>query len=840
MAAQDKKRMLPASIAAMRSRKRQKLDGPVSRPVVPTQPAKTSVRSDALAWKDVSLPDRLENYEGFFGLEEIDDVDVMKDDSTGKVSFLSSKSTHPAQVQPGGITSGDEAEHCDDYGEEWSGFGDATQGPAMAAVLAPSSKLSAALEKPAKQRKPTKAIELPKHNEKHKIASTKDSSAAFEILTEELTAKEADVYAWRGLNLSPDTLSSLSRLGFAKPTPIQRSAIPDILAGHDVIGKASTGSGKTLAFGIPILERFLELRSTSQHSNGAKAPLALILSPTRELAHQLDKHLTALCSYGLEDGPSIATLTGGLSMQKQERLLKYADVVIGTPGRLWEVMSAGQGTIKALQQIQFLVVDEADRLLSEGHFKEVEEILNALEREADTNDDNEEAKEEQVAFSPGEHTRQTLIFSATFDRGLQRKLAGKGKSGGELKINKDSMEYLLAKIKFREEKPKFVDVNPINQLATGLKEGLIECSGPEKDLYLYALLLLHRNTRALVFTNSIDAVRRITPLLQNLGLPAVALHSGMMQKARLRSIERFTQTSNSGKPSSSILVATDVAARGLDIPNVKLVIHYHLPRAADTYVHRSGRTARAGQQGSSILICGPEEVAGVRRLVAKVHAHSAAADEESVSEAAKQGYYIRTLDIDRRIVSRLKPRTVLAKKLADTVIAKEKAHKADELFRSAAEELGVDYDSEEFEKTDNGRRGRGSKRKANEREAREFTKADVGAMRAELRALLAQRVNVGVSEKYLTSGGVDVEELLRQKEEGGDKGSGTLPCGPQQAIIFHAKPALARSPGHARSLTAGLGQWLFCLASCTSPLGAWYEGTTDFNKAMKRLGCSDE
>ncbi|KAK1086429.1 ATP-dependent RNA helicase [Friedmanniomyces endolithicus] len=743
MAAQDKKRMLPASIAAMRSRKKQKLGGAGDRPVVPPQPAKTSVRSDALAWKDVSLPDRLENYEGFFGLEEIDDVDVMKDDSTGKVSFLSSKPAHAAQVQSGPVDSGEEAVHSHDEGEEWSGFGDATQNPAAAAMLAPSKKGSAALEKPAKQRKQTKADEPPKKKEGSKITSTADSTAAFKTLTEDLTPKEADVSAWR-----------------------------DILAGHDVIGKASTGSGKTLAFGIPILERFLELRSTSHRSNGAKAPLALILSPTRELAHQLDKHLTALCSHGLEDGPSIATLTGGLSMQKQERLLKYADIVIGTPGRLWEVMSAGQGTIKALQQIQFLVVDEADRLLSEGHFKEVEEILNALEREDDTNDDNEEAEEEQVPSSRGEHARQTLIFSATFDRGLQRKLAGKGKSGGESKIDKDSMEYLLAKIKFREEKPKFVDVNPINQLATGLKEGLIECSGPEKDLYLYALLLLHRNTRALVFTNSIDAVRRITPLLQNLGLPAVALHSGMMQKARLRSIERFTQASNSGKPSSSILVATDVAARGLDIPNVKLVIHYHLPRAADTYVHRSGRTARAGQQGSSILICGPEEVAGVRRLVAKVHAHSAAADEESVSEAAKQGYYIRTLDIDRRIVSRLKPRTVLAKKLADTVIAKEKAHKADEFFRSAAEELGVDYDSEEFEKTDNGRRGRGSKRKANEREAREFTKADVGAMRAELRALLAQRVNVGVSEKYLTSGGVDVEELLRQKEEGGDKGSG--------------------------------------------------------------------
>jgi ATP-dependent RNA helicase DDX24/MAK5 len=332
------------------------------------------------------------------------------------------------------------------------------------------------------------------------------------------------------------------------------------------------------------------------------------------------------------------------------------------------------------------------------------------------------------------------------------------------------MEYLLSKINFRDEVPKFVDVNPVTPLASGLKEGLIECAGMEKDLYLYALLLLYPTSRTMAFTNSINAVRRITPFLQNLGINAIPLHSGMIQKARLRSIERFTPAKDGAKSGSPVvLITTDVAARGLDIPNVELVIHYHLPRAADTYVHRSGRTARAGQSGSSILICGPEEVAGVRRLIAKVHAQSAISRAEDATDAAKQGFYIRTLDIDRRVVNRLKERATLAKKIADTGIAKSKRSKEDDFMRKAAEELGVDYDSEEFEQQANGRRGRGSGRIKKEREASGVSKSEMGALRAELNALLRERVNIGVSELYLTSGRVDIDELLRQQDAGAGK-----------------------------------------------------------------------
>jgi ATP-dependent RNA helicase DDX24/MAK5 len=386
----------------------------------------------------------------------------------------------------------------------------------------------------------------------------------------------------------------------------------------------------------------------------------------------------------------------------------------------------------------------------------MDEIINAIERKEMTDEVADESADD--AAKEPEVQRQTLVFSATFHKGLQTKLAAKGKAADGLMTKQESMEYLLKKLRFREEKPKFIDANPNKQMTSGLKEGLIECAGTEKDLYLYAVLMFHPKKRSLVFTNSISAVRRITPFLQNLNLPALPLHSQMPQKARLRSIERFKE-----RP-GSILVATDVAARGLDIPGVQLVIHYHLSRAADTYVHRSGRTARGDASGTSIIICAPEEVAGVRRLVAKVHAQTQA--------NKKSQHYIRTLDIDRRIVSRLKPRATLSKKLADAVSAKEKQHSENDFLREAAEDLGVEYDSETFEDEGKGKRGRGNGRKKKEKEARAMSKAEMQGLRAELKEMLRERINTGVSARYLTGGGVDVNALL--KGEGNTDFLGTI------------------------------------------------------------------
>ncbi|EAT80305.1 ATP-dependent RNA helicase MAK5 [Parastagonospora nodorum] len=796
------KRAHKAPKASHKAHKRQKVE---KKPRPEINVPKRKIRLDDLGWNQVSMPDRLEDFEGFYGLEEIEDVHVVKDAVTGNLSFETTKTDEQIEqdIEKAWqreeeeakflekITFGGEPKNGEDVVEEetapvedtveatqdedaasWGGFSDddvAQNGDEQSedvqmveedAPPTPNVVLSTTKADGDGEAEPKKMNKRERAAEKKRIAAlakkTKkpdDDEAsegktfgpgAFDILANRADDEddEVDVSAWEELELSTKILESLAKLKFSKPTTIQASTIPEIMAGRDVIGKASTGSGKTLAFGIPIIESYLASKSKSKDVKD-KTPLALIIAPTRELAHQITAHLTALCAKGAFEAPLIASVTGGLAVQKQRRQLEKADIIVGTPGRLWEVISTGHGLLEKVKQIRFLVVDEADRLLSQGNYKELGEILKILEKDAP-------AEGEAEAEETTEVERQTLVFSATFQKGLQQKLAGKAKGGSDNLMSKQqSMEYLLKKINFREEKPKFIDANPSSQMASKLKEGLIECAGTEKDLYLYSLLMFYPKKRALIFTNSISAVRRLTPFLQNLALPALPLHSSMAQKARLRSIERFKE-----RP-GSILVATDVAARGLDIPKVELVIHYHLPRAADTYVHRSGRTARAEASGSSILICAPEEVGGVRRLIAKVHAR---ADEAPKSK--KTAYFIRTLDIDRRIVARLKPRASISKKLADTVIAKEKKHSEDDTLRQAAEDLGVDYDSEEFEKEAKGKKGRGTGRKKKEKEASEMTKGEQQALRAELRGLLSQRINTGVSARYLTSGGIDVDALM--------------------------------------------------------------------------------
>lgn len=227
----------------------------------------------------------------------------------------------------------------------------------------------------------------------------------------------------------------------------------------------------------------------------------------------------------------------------------------------------------------------------------------------------------------------------------------------------------------------------------------------------------------------------------------------MEQKARLRSVERFSSPS---ADSSSVLVATDVAARGLDIKGIDMVIHYHVPRTADMYVHRSGRTARAGASGKSVLICAPDEVVSVTRLVGKVHAQAEAG-------ASPKRNPLESLELDRRVVSRVKPRMALAKKITESSLAKEKISSEENWLRSAAEELGVDYDSDEFEKQGGKAkgRGRGGGRSQKEKEAGSISKSEMASLRAELKQLLSKRINIGISERYITAGHIDVESLLR-------------------------------------------------------------------------------
>ncbi|KAL3488845.1 ATP-dependent RNA helicase mak5 [Aspergillus germanicus] len=759
------KRPRESKNAGSQSSKRKKTGAP-KKVIENPEVEDVNVAIDDLNWKEVTLPDKLDDFTGFFGLEEIEGVDVVRPEGKGDLRFKAARGK-PAKS----ILKNPNAKPETTFDDEWSGFsddepanqnGDATetpdQEPKAADVKDKKGEKTKQKEAQKKEKKDAKkdTKKEQKDQKQKKGANPKDRDIkpglSFAALEDEEEDDGADVSAWESLGLSPETLASLSKLKFGTPTTVQKACIPPILDGHDVIGKASTGSGKTLAFGLPILEHYLEQTRNGERDESEKKedkiPIALILSPTRELAHQLQKHIYNLVSNAPGVNPRIALLTGGLSMQKQQRLLNGADIVIGTPGRVWEVLSSGTGLIKRMQGIKFLVIDEADRLLSEGHFKEVEDILSSLDRVEDTDMPDEADSSDDEEAKPGSE-RQTLVFSATFHRDLQQKLAGKSKwTGGDIMNKKESMEYLLQKLNFREEKPKFIDVNPIQQMAEGLKEGIVECAAMEKDLYLYTLLMYHPKHRTLVFTNSISAVRRITQLLQNLQLPALALHSSMAQKARLRSVERFSSpTANPG----TILVATDVAARGLDIKGIDFVVHYHAPRTADTYVHRSGRTARAGASGKSVIICAPEEMVGVVRLAAKVHANM----------ANKKRLPLESLELDRRVVSRIRQRVILAARITDSNIAKEKISTEDNWLRNAAEDLGVDYDSEEFDQAEGRGRGRGRGRHERDRQNSSISKAELAGIRAELKQLLSQRVNIGVSERYLTSGRVDIEALLR-------------------------------------------------------------------------------
>lgn len=442
------------------------------------------------------------------------------------------------------------------------------------------------------------------------------------------------------------------------------------------------------------------------------------------MAHQISSHLSQLHTRVPIDTPKIATVTGGLSIQKQQRQLSDATVIVGTPGRLWDVLQSLEDLSARLRNVRFLVIDEADRLLSEGHFQEVQQILDCVQRDRI----NEETTNETSC--------QTLVFSATFHRGLQRNLNRKIKQ--DLLNNQQSIEYLLHKLSFRERRPKFIDVNPASQMVEGLKEELLECAANEKDLYLYALVLLNPSARLLVFTNSISSVRRLVHLLQNLNLRAIALHSNMVQKARLRSVERFSAQQG------AILIATDVAARGLDIKDIDVIVHYHVPRSADMYIHRSGRTARADRAGKSILICSPDEAGGVARLIAKVYPSS---DDRLVPT-----------EINRDLVGRFKSRITLSSKLTDASLETEKANSRDQWIRQAAEELGIDPEDDDF--AGDGRRNHTQKSKR-----RLITKDECASLRAQLRDLLSKPVNVGLSERYIAGGNTDINKILQSYKD---------------------------------------------------------------------------
>jgi ATP-dependent RNA helicase RhlE len=348
-----------------------------------------------------------------------------------------------------------------------------------------------------------------------------------------------------GLGLSEPLRLALKSEKYLKPTPIQVQAIPILIEGRDLLGIAQTGTGKTAAFALPILQILSEHRR--QRSPGR--PHALILAPTRELARQIDDRFRA---YGRGLGLRSAVIFGGVGQGQQvQALAKGVDIVIATPGRLLDLHA--QRHIN-LDQVSILVLDEADRMLDMGFIRDVRKIVAACRKQ-----------------------RQTLLFSATMPPDIGRLAA---------EILKD---------------PARVDISPASVAVDRIDQCVYFVPAPAKRTLLTEMLADPDMRRVLVFTRTKRGADRVCKFLRQAGFPADALHGNKAQNARVRALDAFRD----GR--TRILVATDIAARGIDVPSISHVINYELPNEPESYVHRIGRTARAGTGGSAVAFCDQSE-----------------------------------------------------------------------------------------------------------------------------------------------------------------------------------------------------------------------------------------
>jgi superfamily II DNA/RNA helicase len=386
--------------------------------------------------------------------------------------------------------------------------------------------------------------------ESNEVVSTPEDITSENITTEDLGAPAAEPTgpSFHQLGLPQLLVTALERRGISHPFAIQTSALPDALAGRDVLGKAATGSGKTLAFGLPLLARI-----GAEAKQGRRAPRGLVLVPTRELAQQVHD---ALAPLGQSIGVQLATVYGGAPMYRQiQQLRRGVDVIIATPGRLQDLINQGEVT---LAEVVVTVLDEADFMADLGFLPVVKELLDQTDRNA-----------------------QRLLFSATLD--------------GEV----DSLvrRYLKDPARHEVVRPGG-EAPPAEHLAFSLAF---------RDKLQVATELAGRPGRTIIFARTQLGVDRLAENLQAVGIKAEAIHGGLPQAARKRALEEFIDAR------SPVLVATDVAARGIHVDDVSLVLHYDPPTDAKTYLHRSGRTARAGAAGVVVSLLLPDQVGQSKR-----------------------------------------------------------------------------------------------------------------------------------------------------------------------------------------------------------------------------------
>ncbi len=405
------------------------------------------------------------------------------------------------------------------------------------------------------------------------------------------------------LGLIPPLLRAVEKAGYTAPSPIQQQAIRPVLAGRDLLGCAQTGTGKTAAFALPILQRLAASRPAHRRVR------ALVLTPTRELALQIDE---SFAEYGRYLPLRHAVVFGGVGQGPQVAALQHGvDILVACPGRLNDLI--GQG-FADLGSVEIFVLDEADRMLDMGFVNDVKKVIRRLPQK-----------------------RQTLLFSATMPSEIEQLAES---------ILQDAAE---------------VKVDPVSSTVDKIEQSLYYVPKGDKPALLARLLGQTSVKNALVFSRTKHGADRIARILNKAGVPAAAIHGNKSQNARVAALESF----KAGRIKA--LVATDIAARGIDISELSHVFNYDLPEVAETYVHRIGRTARAGQSGFAVSFCSPEEqeyLAGIEKLNRKKIpvAGGAPAPAAEAKQAVAAAARAKAEALQARIAARQQARSPQAKK----------------------------------------------------------------------------------------------------------------------------------------------------------------------------------
>ncbi|KAL1223700.1 DEAD-box ATP-dependent RNA helicase 13 [Cardamine amara subsp. amara] len=685
---------------------------------------------------------------GFLSLEEIDEADYNLALPTTEIGEtekgLKSKKQAPESNDGENetmeeIIEGEEEIEDDEDQED----GEESKGEDYLEILKMKENKSKKKNEQKKKKKQKKIKEAQKDQvSSAALSCDEDNKEDEQVEEEEEQVDEQEIppeySAWSLMRLHPQLMKSIYHLGFKEPTEIQKACFSvAAFQGKDVIGAAETGSGKTLAFGLPILQRLLDEREKVGKLIARKGEeaqkyvadgylRALIITPTRELALQVTDHLKNAAK---DLRVKVVSIVGGMSSAKQERLLKgKPEIVVGTPGRLWELMSAGEKHLVELHSLSFFVLDEADRMVESGHFRELQSIIDLLpvtdERKMQT------VQSSDTISNAPKKKRQTFVFSATialssdFRKKLKRG-SSKSKQSSSAEVN--SIEVLSERAGMRDS-VVIIDLTTASILAPKIEESFIKCEEDEKDAYLYYILSVHGQGRTIVFCTSVAALRHICALLKILGLDVCKLYSDMKQRARLKAVDRFRASEN------GILIATDVAARGIDIKNVRTVIHYQLPHSAEVYVHRSGRTARAFADGCSIAMIAPKDTS-------KFYTLCKSFSKESV----------KIFPLDSSYMPAVRKRLSLARQI-DQIERKGSREKADRTWlEKHAESMELELDDEESEE----------ERVGNVRQRKE-TSAQLKKLQEELSSLLSRPMQPKkFSGRYFA--GVGVTPLLQHQ-----------------------------------------------------------------------------